>query len=166
MLAEAALLEQQLRQNPQLETLRQQTLDAYRRAGRVDPWNPLTQLLMVGFVNANPGLAPALTEEESPERLLLTAVAIDPLYVPALDALMDKLTSEGRHAEAYGLLRQRVYPWMRFLARQDKAAADRYLQFLLALARARGEDAFAREVEAILPEVQGTRELVKERWWF
>ncbi len=121
---------------------------------------------MVGFITRNPSVAPALTEEETPERLLLKAVAIDPLYVPGLDALMDKLTSEGRHAEAYGLLRQRVYPWIRFLARQDSAAADRYLQFLLAVARARGEAGFARELESILPEVQATRELVKDRWWF
>jgi hypothetical protein len=166
VLAEAALLDQRLRQEPNSVYLREQALNTFRRAGQADPWNPLTQMLMIRFIEANPAILPQLREDETPESLLLRAVAIDPLYVPAVDALIDRLTREKRHAQAYGLLRDRVYPWMILLARQDKAAAQRYLQFLQAVAEARDERAFAAELAELRPVIEGTREVVKARWLF
>ena len=134
-LAEAVLLDNKLRQNPDSRYLAEETLNAFRRAERADPWNTLTQLLMADFIVRNPSVSPLLRSGETPEELLLRTLAMDPQFVPGIDALMDKLAREGRHAEAEALLRHRVYPWLRLLARQNKPAAARYVEALLAVAR-------------------------------
>jgi O-antigen ligase len=166
LLAEAALLDNKLRQNPESRYLGEETLNAFRRAEQADPWNTLTLLLMADFIMRNPSVLPLLENGEAPEELLLRTLVMDPQFVPGIDALMERLAREGRHAEAEALLRLRVYPWLRLLARQNKPAAARYVEALLAMARARGDADFVSELEARQEEVENTQPVIAERWFF
>jgi hypothetical protein len=166
VLGEAALLDQRLRQNPESAYLRERVLASYRRAAVVDPWNPLTHLLMANFITAQPAVAGLLREDEVPEVLLLKTISIDPLYVPGINALMDKFAREGRQVAGYRLLRRRVYPWLVLLARHDQAAAESYRRFMQVMAEAQGDRAFAAQLNELQPRMVQVGELVKDRWFF
>ena len=166
VLAEAALLEQRLDQDPSSEYLRERTVAAYRRAMAADPWNPLALLMFYELQGKHPDLTPGLTDAEKPETLLLTTVSIDPLFVPGIDRLLNHLAGQGRREAAYQFLRRRVYPWLPLLARLDKPSALRYLGALRAMAGQRNEREFVAELDALEMDLSTIEPIKQVRGFF
>jgi O-antigen ligase len=146
-LGEAMLLYRQARAEPESRYLREQAYRQFHRALQVDPWNTLTYLRLAQFVDEFPSVADA-ERGETVEQLLLSAVSLDPMYVPAIDALLQYYAATSQGGKAYALLRNVVYPWMRRLHRNDASASERYFDLLEGVASDSGDSKFLAELKA------------------
>jgi len=158
VLAEAALLAQSALRPNAPGYLRERTLAKYREAIAVDPWNTLTYALMFDYV-ARLGPDVALADDERADALLLRALALDPVYAPAIDRLLALYDREGRSDRALALLKNVVFPWMELLKRRDADVAERYLEEMVRIARATGDaefEAAAVAKRAALADVKPT----------
>jgi hypothetical protein len=145
-LGEAVLLYRAAREEPDSLYLREQTYEQFHRALSVDPWNSLGYLRFAQFLEEFPrqgGPAPG----ESTEQLLLSAISVDRLFVPALDALLEHYAATSQEPKAYALLRNVVYPWMPTLRRNDPDATRRYFDLLEKFASAGGDSKFLTELK-------------------
>ena len=93
--AEAIIHQQRLAATPDSQFLLELTLHSYRRAMEVDPWNPEVLLRTFGFVQAYPQVLNVLKEQEQPVQLLLRALTLDPIYLPAYGSIIQYY--EGRN---------------------------------------------------------------------
>jgi hypothetical protein len=165
VLAEAVLLEQKLRATPASEELRAATLNAYRRARQVDPWNPYVGLQMYRFARTNPAVSASLRDEEQPLNLLLQVIALDPTFVPAIDALMQHGQEFGQQELYVKVLKERVVMWLPWLAQMDKDAALRYLAELENWSRQQRDYVLQNELKGLgerLTRVQA----IDQQYWF
>ena len=166
VLAEAVLLEQQLIGAPASEELREATLDSYRRARRIDPWNPYVNLQMHRFVRNNPAVSSSLVEDEQPINLLLQIIALDPTFVPAIDALMQYTENVGQQELYARVLQQRVMVWLPWLALMDKDAALRYLAYLENWSKVQRDYVLQRELATLSERLAGIDTTDQERWFY
>jgi hypothetical protein len=167
---EAALLEQQLlaegsHQATRSDYLLEQTLVTYRRAVREDPWNTLALMSMYRFVvRFEPT---TLGESEQPENLLLRSISIDPLFVPAIDEMMNRYQAGNRLDLGYRLLTTRVLPMLPYLVLQDPVAAERYFKFMKSMAENIGDQTMAGQLEELKVRLEGVRPTpTAPRWIF
>jgi O-antigen ligase len=145
-LGEAVLLYRATREEPDSKYLREQTYEQFHRALSVDPWNSLGYVRFAQFLEEFPqqgGPAPG----ESTEQLLVSAISVDRLFVPALDALLEHYAATSQEPKGYALLRNVVYPWMPTLRRNDPDATRRYFDLLEKFASAGGDSKFLDELK-------------------
>jgi hypothetical protein len=144
-LGEAVLLYRAARVKPESRYLKDRTYEQFHRAMEVDPWNPLIYVRLSQFLDefVPPG---ERRPGESDEDLLLSALGLDPLFLPAIDQLLQHYASMSRDTQRYALLRGLVYPWMDALRRSDPEACERYFDLLEGYARSAKDDAFLAEV--------------------
>ncbi|MDA1076035.1 MAG: O-antigen ligase family protein [Proteobacteria bacterium] len=166
---EAALLEQQLlversETTRQSDYLQEQTLAAYRRAVRLDPWNTLALMSMYRFVVRHE-IAP-LEESEQPENLLLRSISIDPLFVPAIDEMIKRYQAGNRLDLGYRLLTGRVLPMLPYLVRQDPMAAKRYFNLLKALALKIDDQPMLAQLDRLEERLEDILPLPPAARWF
>jgi O-antigen ligase len=143
-LAEGMLLHRLAEAEPNSRYLPEAANRAFQRALAVDPWNTMAYVRYAQFLRRFPGANPGQSSDE----LLLSAVAFDPTFSPAIDELVEGYERAGTPSKAYGLLRNVVYPWMRTLRRNDPQACERYLVALQAYARATHDAVFLAELDA------------------
>ena len=136
----------------------------FRRAIATDPWNPRAYVSLAKLV-AQHGADLPVREEESPERLMLTALGIDPVDVSAIDGLLSLHASQGRFGDSYGLLKTVVFPWLELLKRRDDVAAERYIAEMLRLARMAGDQDFLVAVEAKAAALEDVKPAVYRLWY-
>jgi hypothetical protein len=146
VIGEAVLLNRAARSEPDSNYLLKQTYLTFHRALATDPWNTLTYLRFSEFLDE---LSPASgrVAGESTEELLLSAIGLDPLFVPGIDQLLQHYAATSQESKGYALLRNVVYPWMDRLRRDDPNASDRYFDRLDAYAAAAGDSAFIAELK-------------------
>jgi hypothetical protein len=164
VIGEAVLLHRAVRSEPDSHYLREKTYLTFQRALAVDPWNTLTYLRFSEFLDEFPP-ASGRGPNESTEDLLLSAIGLDPLFVPGIDGLLQHYTATSEESKGYALLRNVVYPWMARLRRDDPNASDRYFDRLAAYAAAAGDTAFLAELKerrSSLADIVPKR----ERAWF
>jgi hypothetical protein len=164
-LGEAILLYRAARGEPDSRYLREQTYAQLHRAIEVDPWNTQAYVRLAQFLNEFPppgGRAPG----ESDEELLLSAIGLDPLFVPALDQLIQYYADTHQEPRIYALLRNVVYPWMPTLRRNDPGASDRYFDLLETFASAAGDSTFLAEVKRSRSEVVQLAPREQDYWFF
>lgn len=166
ILAQAILNHQRLREVPDSDYLIDITLDSYRRAKRVDPWNPRVYLAMYSFVVTYPDLRSQLEEDELPENLLVQSVVLDPVFVEGYDTIIRHFDQTNSASEAYSILVAQLVPWMQWLAELNSAAARRYVDFL-------GEQAALLDDRSMLERLPELEEIAnrpepKQRviWWY
>jgi O-antigen ligase len=147
VLGEAMILARRLDDAPASKVARERTLLTFRRAIRIDPWNPLAYVAMADFVRRH-GEGLALEDQEAIEASLLTALALDPTYVPAIDRLIEFHVERRRLGDAYALLKNVIFPWLELLKRRDEAAAERYMTQMQTLAERAGDQEFLVALEA------------------
>ena len=163
VLGEAILQYRAARAEPDSHYLREQCYRAFHRALVVDPWNTLTYLRFAQFLDEFPpvgGRAPG----ESSEQLLLSAVGLDPLFVPGIDYLLQHYAAKSQEAKGYALLRNVVYPWIARLRRNDPKASDRYFDRLEADATAIGDSAFVAQLKQRRSEVANLAPKPERPW--
>jgi O-antigen ligase len=144
-LGEAILLFRAARAEPNSSYLPERAYQQFHRALAVDPWNTLIYLRLAQFLEEFPpsaGRAPG----ESTEELLLSAISLDPLYVPAIDQVLQHYAATSHESKSYALLRNVVYPWMARLRRDDPKASDRYFDLLQGYAAAAQDETFIAEL--------------------
>jgi hypothetical protein len=78
---------------------------------------------------------------------LLSAIVLDPLFVPGIDLLLRHYAATSQESKGYALLRNVVYPWITRLRQDDPNASDRYFDRLDAYAAAAGDSAFRAELK-------------------
>ncbi len=146
VLGEAILLYRAARAEPDSHYLPEQAYLAFHRALAVDPWNTLTYLRFAQFLDEFTPVG-RRAPGESTEQLLLSAIGIDPLFVPGVDYLLQHYAATSQEGKGYALLRNVVYPWIARLTRQDPKASDRYFEHLEADATATGDSAFLSQLK-------------------
>ncbi len=166
VLAEAVLLEQLLIGMPASQDLRDAALDAYRRARRVDPWNPYVNLQMYRFARSNPAVSGSLTQAEQPVNLLLQIIALDPTFVPAIDALMQYAQEVGQEEIYARVLQKRVMVWLPWLAQMDKGAALRYLAYLESWSKQQRDYALQKQLRTISDRLTPIHAVDQQRWFY
>jgi O-antigen ligase len=147
-LAEAMILRQRLERDPNSEYLLHQTAGSFAHAEASDPWNPLVYVESARFVE----MFPKAHYKETSENLLLKALTLDPLYGPAIDALLARYSQRGEEKKAFVLLTSVVFPWLPLLDLRNEELSARYLaeidryasrfgdaEFLERLAQMRGQ---------------------------
>jgi len=146
VIGEAVLLHRAARAEPDSDYLREQTHLTFQRALAADPWNTLTYLRFSEFLDEFPPTSGRVAGE-STEELLLSAIGLDPRFVPGIDRLLLHYAATSQESKGYALLRNVVYPWMARLRRDDPDASDRYFDRLEAYAAAAGDSAFVAELK-------------------
>jgi len=161
VLAEAMLFERMLASHPDSEFYQQLVLSTYRRALAVDPWNPQAWLSLYRCVVSNPQLSDRLRADEGAGALLDRALTLDPLFLPAYQALIDHFDALGRPDIAFGVVRQRLSPWLQWLNSENPRAAAHYWQYLMQWARRRGDADLQRRLEEVRGRLALSRDAVE-----
>jgi tetratricopeptide (TPR) repeat protein len=147
-LVEASLLERKIKFDDS-DKFAERTLAAYERAVEIDPWNGSAWLGIAVFLESHPRLRERRADARSPEALVLASLEIDPLFVPGIDWLVERYERTGRMQEAYGLVRKNIFPWLRFLGREQPEAAVTYFRFLRARAEQYGDQEVISALEML-----------------
>lgn len=164
-LGEAVLLYRAALAEPDSRYLRDGTYRQFHRALAVDPWNPLIYVRFSQFLGEF--IQPAeRAPGESDEDLLLSAIGLDPIFVPALDQLLHHYAITRQESKRYSLLRRWIYPWMQILRRNDPDASDRYFELLEGYAVAQGDTEFLAELKARRAELVDLAPKPQEYWFF
>lgn len=154
VLAEALVLHRRLPRAPEEREL-EKVAGRYAAAREVDPWNPLVHYRMATFVLHYPGYGDPFGTGDSAEPLLLSAVALDPAYAPAVRGLMTYYEKTGQQAKLSRYLERGVFRWLPLLKRRG---ADRLVGDVMARVRAdaaeRPDPAFAEAVAAMGDRVE------------
>jgi len=156
-----ALFERMLASHPDSEFYQQLVLSTYRRALAVDPWNPQAWLSLYRCVVSNPQLSDRLRADEGAGALLDRALTLDPLFLPAYQALIDHFDALGRPDIAFGVVRQRLSPWLQWLNSENPRAAAHYWQYLMQWARRRGDADLQRRLEEVRGRLALSRDAVE-----
>lgn len=130
ILAEARIVEMALHEQPDSWFYRQQLLNLYARALNADPWNPNGYLLFHDFLRAYPELVAEVDVRHRPGDLLLRALALDPICLPAYERIVRQFRKLDRPELAYPVVRDGLLPWLPWLYRNDAAAAESFLAYL------------------------------------
>ena len=128
--AQATFAQQQLEREPGSLTIQRHTLETYRRAARVDAWNPLVLVRFADLVASQPQLRALVHDDEMPGDLLESARKIDPLFAPAIDRIVAAYVAAGRQREAMLFLKARVMPWLDLMRGDNPEAAVSYFRQL------------------------------------
>ena len=163
---EAVIYHDQLRASPDAGFARERALDAYRRAVGVDPWNPYVLLRMSRFVLENPSLADDLSDEEHPAVLLVRAVTLDPVFIPGYEALIGYFNRIGQPEVAVEIVKEKLLPWLEWLAHGDKVSAVRYLEYLRASTDATEHTEFAEYLAEVAQRIAPIKTTVPTPGWF
>jgi O-antigen ligase len=164
-LGEAVLLYRAARAEPESRYLRDATYRQFHRAIEVDPWNPLIYVRFSQFLDEF-GQTGQRSPGESDEDLLLSAIGLDPIFVPALDQLLLHYASTSQESKRYSLLRRWIYPWMQILRRNDPGASDRYFELLEGYASAQGDGTFLAELNSRRAELADVAPKPQAYWFF
>ena len=151
--AEAIMYEQRLAGTPNSDFLLARTLSGYRRAAEVDPWNPEVLLRTHKFVQAYPQVRARLSEQEQPVKLLLRTLALEPIYLPAHEALIQYYERQGQPEKAYRVIREHLSPWLVRLTYRDDLNAFKYLEYLQTWAVRLGDTAYEKELVGVRQEM-------------
>ena len=165
VLAEAAYYQARLDEKPESEYLRGLTVATYRRARQVDPYNPAVLLQMHSLLLTHPELVSRLPEGERPFDLLLAAISLDPILLPAYDRLISALESQGRGELAYQVVKQQLGPWLVWLATQNPLAAERVLTYLQAWAAREQDAAYATTLKALEERLRKLEFRPRQLWF-
>jgi hypothetical protein len=165
VLAQAVLLSRLAELSDGMQDVNDQALATYRRALRVDPWNTIGYVAMADFIEERRAEL-LISPDEEPGTLLLSAIAINPIEIAAIDRLLRLQETQGRLSESYGLLRNVVYPWIELMKRQDPEAADRYLSILTRLAAITGDSSFVAEIASKRAALANVTPAKREGWYF
>jgi hypothetical protein len=141
------------------------TLDAYRRALALDVLNPIVYLEMWRFVSARPDLAQVLREGEQPLELLLTAIALNPGFTPAIDVAVGTMVANGEQAAAVAFLERQVVPWLELIWRQNPKDYERLVQGMEVLSERAPASGLAAALAAGREHVEGLF-LDRSQVWF
>lgn len=139
-------------------------LDAWRQALRADAWNTHAWWQFREFVVATPGIQPSLREDEQPDALLARMLSLDPIFVPAIDAVLLTLSSHPdavRHQVEF--LEKLLSDRMSWLSRENREAAIAYSRFLSA--NATSGERRAKWIST-LQEVEAVAPLTEKKWFF
>jgi hypothetical protein len=162
--AEAALLAKRIDGGQEPQHVIDYTVAKFRAAIDRDPWNTFAYVAMADFVARRPDLG-SFTPEERPEQLLLKAVALDPVFAPAIDRLLALYAEQGRFDAALVLLHQVVLPWIELLQRRDDDYAARFLDQLERLAAVAGRMDIVAEVERRRRALAGVKPVEPASWF-
>ncbi len=162
---EAAMRQYQLSQMQDSDVLVEATLDAYRRARATDPWNTNINLQMYAFVANQPRIAGQLTPQEEPAELLLQTIELDPVFVPGFDAIVAHYRALGREEVAYEVLRDRLTPWLPWLARSSKVDALRFVDYLQEWANRTGQSDYQVELSRVAAVVAAVQPMQRRTWF-
>lgn len=161
---EAVLLYRAAQAEPASKYLPEQARDRFRAALAVDPWNTMIYVRFAQFLDEFGSGSRA--QGESDEELLLSALALDPTFVPAIDELLRRYVQSHQDAKAIALLRDFVYPWIRTIHKDDKAAGDRYLEMMSRYADASANRALESELSALRKELADDVPRHERIWFF
>ena len=164
VLGEAMLTAHFASLEPDSQFLKERTLAKFRQAEWVDPWNPQIYLVFSEFLSTTDTTSLKLRDSENREDLLLRAISLDPIFVPAIDALLNLFESQKNYQKRYALLRRVVYPWMLLLKRRDPTAVDRYMDELEYYARATGDEEFQQALAIQAKKLIRVEPLERDYW--
>lgn len=151
VLGQALLLQALSTSRPDSDYLREQTLASFRRALQKDPWNPEAYVQFADHL-----LQQRIVTEETPEALLKHALAIDPMHVPSILALVNYYDLVNEPESAYALLRQHAYPWLDHISQRNPKQLQQLFGEL-------GRRALAADDQAFFAELRSTRERLLAR---
>jgi len=166
LLAEATIVQEELTRQPESWFYRQQLLSTYGRALALDPWNPRGHLLFYDFLAAYPDLVEQVEPRHQPGTLLQSAIALDPIFLPAYDRIVHRFRRLGRPELAYVAVRDNLGPWLPWLYLNDSRSAETYLTYLRDWATRLNDRATLATLER---REQAMRSVIPEgrtRWFF
>ena len=120
---------------------------------------------MYAFVVNQPGIAGQLTPQEDPAELLLQTIELDPVFVPGFDAIVAHYRALGREEDAYEVLRDRLTPWLPWLARSSKVDALRFVDYLRGWANRTGQSDYQVELSRVAAVVAAVQPMQRRTWF-
>lgn len=139
-------------------------LEDWRRAVSADPWNTHALWQFRAFILGTPGVAASLRQEEAPDELLERMLVLDPIFIPAIDAVLTGFASRPDAVSLQtGFLERHLGERLMWMAREDREAAAGFARFLVA----RSESAERRAHWAeVLRRIEAWTPLAERRWFF
>ena len=163
--AEAILHERRLTRAPDSEFLLDLTLYSYRRAMEVDPWNPEVLVRTYEFIQAHPQVRDKLSKREQPIKLLLRALALDPVFLRAHASVVQYYEQVGKPELAYAVIREHLSPWLVWLTYLDAVSAFEYLEYLQTWAVRLGDTAYEKELNDVAEEMARIKSTERQMWF-
>lgn len=161
VLGQALLLQAKLSEEPDSEYLQEQTLASFRRALQKDPWNPDAYVYFADHL-----LQRRIETEETPDALLKHALAIDPVHVPSILALVNFYDLIGESEQAYMLLRRYAFPWLELISQTNPEGAQQLLTELGRRALAVDDKEFFAELRSIRERLLAQPKVRQNPIWF